>query len=194
MSLKVLSDIKCFGGNLKRYSHQSTSTACEMKFTIYLPPAAQQGNVPVRNTPFINFPISTSDSLQNNRCSTTSLAWLALMRTSLPKLEPNVMLLKRALLWWLLIQVHVSCNQWLFADAAWRWSQHRRRRWFLRLWKWCWILCECYRGQMEQALQHVLLHHSRTSFHHQFQFPCAFRQTIYHWPQASELEAHSLLT
>jgi len=44
--LKLLSDVKNFGGSLKRYSHQSSETQCEMKFYIFLPTATKNGKVP----------------------------------------------------------------------------------------------------------------------------------------------------
>lgn len=37
----------CFGGRQLRYSHASEVLGCEMNFSIYLPPQAEQGNVPV---------------------------------------------------------------------------------------------------------------------------------------------------
>lgn len=37
----------CFGGRQLRYSHASEMLGCEMNFSIYLPPQAEQGNVPV---------------------------------------------------------------------------------------------------------------------------------------------------
>jgi len=46
MSLKLISDTKCFGGHHKRYSHQSSSTLTEMNFAIYLPPQAEKEKVP----------------------------------------------------------------------------------------------------------------------------------------------------
>lgn len=48
MSLENLSGIKSFNGWLKQYSHQSTSLQCLMRFSIYLPPQASNGQkVPV---------------------------------------------------------------------------------------------------------------------------------------------------
>ncbi len=37
----------CFGGRQLRFSHASDVLACEMNFSIYLPPQAEQGKVPV---------------------------------------------------------------------------------------------------------------------------------------------------
>ena len=46
--MENISNNKCFGGWLKRYSHQSTSLNCEMKFSIFLPPQVNDGGkVPV---------------------------------------------------------------------------------------------------------------------------------------------------
>jgi len=47
MSLKRLSNVKCFAGFVQKYSHVSTTTKCEMKFAIYLPPQAETQRVPV---------------------------------------------------------------------------------------------------------------------------------------------------
>ncbi|MGH1463317.1 MAG: S-formylglutathione hydrolase [Neptuniibacter sp.] len=44
---ELISCIKSFGGWLKRYKHQSSSTGTEMIFAIYLPPQAQNDSVPV---------------------------------------------------------------------------------------------------------------------------------------------------
>jgi len=44
---ELVSSNKSFGGWLKRYKHQSTSTKTDMIFAIYLPPQAQNGPVPV---------------------------------------------------------------------------------------------------------------------------------------------------
>eukprot|EP00238_Polyblepharides_amylifera_P007003 CAMPEP_0196574698 /NCGR_PEP_ID=MMETSP1081-20130531/4355_1 /TAXON_ID=36882 /ORGANISM="Pyramimonas amylifera, Strain CCMP720" /LENGTH=285 /DNA_ID=CAMNT_0041892795 /DNA_START=257 /DNA_END=1114 /DNA_ORIENTATION=- len=45
--VKELTANKMYGGFNKRYSHQSKALSCEMKFTVYFPPAASEGKVPV---------------------------------------------------------------------------------------------------------------------------------------------------
>lgn len=45
--MKPIADIKSFGGRQKRYSHHSVFTKTEMTFSIYLPPQALTGRVPV---------------------------------------------------------------------------------------------------------------------------------------------------
>lgn len=45
---KELSSAKHFGGFNKRYEHESTTIGVPMKFTVYFPPAAEKGKVPVR--------------------------------------------------------------------------------------------------------------------------------------------------
>lgn len=47
MALTLLSEVKSFGGMQKRYSHSSNTCDCEMTFSIYLPPQANDGPVPV---------------------------------------------------------------------------------------------------------------------------------------------------
>ena len=47
MSLEQISANQSFGGQQLRYKHQSTSLNCEMTFSIYLPPQAQNKSVPV---------------------------------------------------------------------------------------------------------------------------------------------------
>jgi S-formylglutathione hydrolase len=48
MSLEIISSAKIFGGWHKQYSHQSTSTHCQMRFAIFLPPQTATGEkVPV---------------------------------------------------------------------------------------------------------------------------------------------------
>jgi len=45
--MQPLSSHLCFGGQQSRYSHASEVLGCDMNFSIYLPPQAQQGSVPV---------------------------------------------------------------------------------------------------------------------------------------------------
>lgn len=48
MSLEIVSQTKSFGGWHKQYSHVASSTACSMRFAIYLPPQASvEHKVPV---------------------------------------------------------------------------------------------------------------------------------------------------
>ena len=47
MPLEQLSDVKCFGGRQLRLTHASDACNCDMTFAIYLPPAAENGRVPV---------------------------------------------------------------------------------------------------------------------------------------------------
>ena len=47
MSLKTLSQNRCFDGVQGVYSHASEVCRCEMTFAVYLPPAAKAGPVPV---------------------------------------------------------------------------------------------------------------------------------------------------
>lgn len=44
----VKSSVKLFGGTLQRLTHASSACKCEMTFAVYLPPAAAEGPVPVR--------------------------------------------------------------------------------------------------------------------------------------------------
>ncbi|EPJ47708.1 MAG: hypothetical protein OFPII_11200 [Osedax symbiont Rs1] len=46
-NLQELEAVKEFGGWLKRYQHASSTCHCEMTFSIYLPPLAEQQKVPV---------------------------------------------------------------------------------------------------------------------------------------------------
>lgn len=47
MTLKTISENKSFGGTQSTFGHTSAVTGCDMRFGLYLPPAAQQGPVPV---------------------------------------------------------------------------------------------------------------------------------------------------
>ncbi len=38
---------RCFGGTVGFYKHQSTATGCTMKFSVFVPPQAERGKVPV---------------------------------------------------------------------------------------------------------------------------------------------------
>ena len=45
--MQIISDVKCFDGRQIQASHASELCNCDMTFSIFLPPAAEQGNVPV---------------------------------------------------------------------------------------------------------------------------------------------------
>ncbi len=47
MVLTTVSEQKAFGGMQGVYRHEARQTACEMEFSVFLPPQAQQGPVPV---------------------------------------------------------------------------------------------------------------------------------------------------
>ncbi|MFM0741205.1 S-formylglutathione hydrolase [Paraburkholderia xenovorans] len=46
MNLDLISSFRCFDGTQRIYRHLSETTACEMRFAVYLPPAAQIKKVP----------------------------------------------------------------------------------------------------------------------------------------------------
>jgi S-formylglutathione hydrolase len=45
--VEQIADNRCFGGRQLRFTHASTSLSCNMHFSVYLPPAAAKGKVPV---------------------------------------------------------------------------------------------------------------------------------------------------
>lgn len=46
--MTLLSDVRCFGGSQRRYSHRSDVLACDMQFSVFLPPqASSQVPLPV---------------------------------------------------------------------------------------------------------------------------------------------------
>lgn len=47
MTIETLSETNCFGGRMGFYRHPSASTACDMRFSVFVPPQAQNGPVPV---------------------------------------------------------------------------------------------------------------------------------------------------
>ncbi|MBL8267181.1 S-formylglutathione hydrolase [Steroidobacter sp.] len=47
MSLNLISEHACFGGSVRFYSHESRECRTEMRFSVYLPPQAKNGKVPV---------------------------------------------------------------------------------------------------------------------------------------------------
>jgi S-formylglutathione hydrolase len=47
MSLETLGASRCFGGEQLRLRHRSSSLDCAMTFSVYLPPQAESGTVPV---------------------------------------------------------------------------------------------------------------------------------------------------
>eukprot|EP00005_Dracoamoeba_jomungandri_P004632 CAMPEP_0174259010 /NCGR_PEP_ID=MMETSP0439-20130205/7895_1 /TAXON_ID=0 /ORGANISM="Stereomyxa ramosa, Strain Chinc5" /LENGTH=282 /DNA_ID=CAMNT_0015342723 /DNA_START=47 /DNA_END=895 /DNA_ORIENTATION=+ len=44
-ALKQVSTVKCFGGQVKQFSHVSETLKCEMVFSVFLPPQAEQSQV-----------------------------------------------------------------------------------------------------------------------------------------------------
>src|ERR1700750_2246447 len=46
-NLKLVSKAKCFGGWVKFFEHHSATTLTNMRFSVYLPPQAEHGKVPV---------------------------------------------------------------------------------------------------------------------------------------------------
>ena len=47
MKINIISDIKCIGGKQLKFSHQSDVLSCEMNFSVYLPPQADEKPVPL---------------------------------------------------------------------------------------------------------------------------------------------------
>lgn len=45
--MEQIAENRCFDGRQLRFSHASTTLNCSMNFSVYLPPAAEQGTVPV---------------------------------------------------------------------------------------------------------------------------------------------------
>ena len=47
MAIELIENIRSFGGEQRRYKHVSRETSTEMTFSVYLPPGAENGGVPV---------------------------------------------------------------------------------------------------------------------------------------------------
>jgi S-formylglutathione hydrolase len=47
MNLETLSQTRCFGGRIGFYRHRSTVNDCDMQFSVFVPPQAQDRKVPV---------------------------------------------------------------------------------------------------------------------------------------------------
>ncbi len=47
MTIETLSETSCFGGQIGFYKHASKSNHCDMQFSVFVPPAAKSGKVPV---------------------------------------------------------------------------------------------------------------------------------------------------
>jgi len=47
MKLELVSQARCFDGEQRYYKHTSATLACDMRFSVFLPPQAQNGNCPV---------------------------------------------------------------------------------------------------------------------------------------------------
>lgn len=46
-ALEILSEHRCFGGTVGYYRHRSAVNDCDMRFAVFVPPAAEHGPVPV---------------------------------------------------------------------------------------------------------------------------------------------------
>jgi S-formylglutathione hydrolase len=47
MTIETLSETNCFGGRIGFYRHASAANNCDMRFSVFVPPQAAHGNVPV---------------------------------------------------------------------------------------------------------------------------------------------------
>ena len=47
MTIETLSETNCFGGRIGFYRHASSSNDCDMQFSVFVPPQAAEGKVPV---------------------------------------------------------------------------------------------------------------------------------------------------
>ena len=47
MTIETISETNCFGGKIGFYSHASKANNCDMRFSVFVPPQAAQGKVPV---------------------------------------------------------------------------------------------------------------------------------------------------
>jgi S-formylglutathione hydrolase len=47
MTLETISETGCFGGTIGFYRHHSAANGCEMQFSVFVPPQAKHGKVPV---------------------------------------------------------------------------------------------------------------------------------------------------
>ena len=47
MTIETLSETHCFGGKMGFYRHTSNANNCDMQFSIFVPPQAAAGKVPV---------------------------------------------------------------------------------------------------------------------------------------------------
>ncbi len=47
MTIETLSETNCFGGRIGFYRHNSSSNNCDMQFSVFVPPQAADGKVPV---------------------------------------------------------------------------------------------------------------------------------------------------
>lgn len=46
MTLELVTEARCFEGRQSTYRHRSAACDCDMRFAVYLPPAAEKGSVP----------------------------------------------------------------------------------------------------------------------------------------------------
>ena len=47
MNIEAISETSCFGGRIGFYRHHSSANDCDMQFSVFVPPQAASGSVPV---------------------------------------------------------------------------------------------------------------------------------------------------
>ena len=47
MTIETISETSCFGGTMGFYRHRSDANDCDMQFSVFVPPQAANGKVPV---------------------------------------------------------------------------------------------------------------------------------------------------
>ncbi|XP_004537288.1 S-formylglutathione hydrolase [Ceratitis capitata] len=68
MAMKLLSSVKCFGGEQRIYSHASEVLGCEMKFGVYMPPSAVEDHAECPVLYFLSGLTCTQDNFIQKSC------------------------------------------------------------------------------------------------------------------------------
>lgn len=72
MALEKKSDVRMFGGQLLKFTHASTSTSTPMTFSIFIPPQAKHGKVPV--VYYLSGLTCTDDNVTQKACAQRAAA------------------------------------------------------------------------------------------------------------------------
>ena len=84
---ETVSKHRCFGGTVGFYKHQASATACTMKFSVFTPPQAERGKVPVLY--YLAGLTCTEETFVTKACALEHAARLGIMLVA-PDTSPRI--------------------------------------------------------------------------------------------------------